>query len=102
MRLLQLFVSLLLIANSACSSMEIADIRPYVTLPYSEDCFGINVLSRTEARLPKPQCEEMKKRAVFMTSNDWKLLRISIQKNCQHAKCKQLIGAFDELFLAVD
>lgn len=102
-RLLRHFVSSVLILSSlGCAEMQIADIRPHVTLPYSEDCFGINVLSHTEVRTPKLDCDELKKRAVFLTSDDWKLLRISIQKNCQVLKCKQLVGALDDLFLAVD
>lgn len=39
---------------------------------------------------------------VILTSDDWQKQRFSIQKNCQMAQCKQLIGAFDELFLTID
>lgn len=97
-----LISSFLTLVLSGCSSFEIADVRPMVTLPASGDCYGRNVVSLTRVRIPKAQCEEIKKRAIFITSEDWKKQRISIQKNCQHLKCKQLIGAFDELFLTID
>jgi hypothetical protein len=73
-----------------------------VRLPGSGDCFQISVLTHQEVRLPEEQCEEMMKRAVFITSADWKRQKLSIQKNCQYADCKQLVGAFDNLFLTID
>jgi hypothetical protein len=62
----------------------------------------VTVLSHKKTRYPKEQCDEIKRRGIVLTSEDWKKQRISIQKNCQYAQCKQLIGAFDELFLTVD
>jgi hypothetical protein len=87
---------------SSCAGIEIADIGPYVTLPASQDCYRVTVVTRKKTRVPKLECDEIKKRALFITSDDWKKQRISIQKNCQMAKCKQLVGAFDELFLTID
>lgn len=87
---------------SACAGMQIANIKPMVTLPYSGDCYAVAVLTHEKIRTPKQQCDEIKKRAVFIVSEDWKKQRIAIQKNCQHSQCKQLIGAFDELFLRID
>lgn len=73
-----------------------------VTLPASGDCYQVTVLTQIKNRYPKAQCDEIKARGIIITSEDWKKQRISIQKNCQHTQCKQLIGAFDELFLAID
>jgi hypothetical protein len=97
---LSLMVSLLSLAS--CGSFQIADIGPMVTLPASQDCYRVTVLTQVKTRIPKPQCEEIKKRAIFLTSEDWKKQKISIQKNCQVAQCKQLVGAFDDLFLTLD
>jgi hypothetical protein len=82
--------------------MQIADIAPGVTLPASGDCYQVTVLTRTKTRTPKPQCDEIKKRAIFITAADWEKQRYSIEKNCQLSQCKQLVGAFDGLFLTID
>jgi hypothetical protein len=82
--------------------MEVADFQPNITLPASGDCYGITVLSKKETRLPRAECDEIKKRAIFIDSENYKLLRKSIQKNCQNFQCKEIIGAFDGLFLAID
>ena len=103
MRSLRLFASLLFsLASLSCANMDVADFRPHIRLPASGDCFGINVLSHKEVRLAKPQCDELVKRAIFLDSENYKLLRSSIQKNCQHFQCKQIVGAFDGLFLSID
>lgn len=104
MRSLQLLTALCLttIVNSGCGSIEIADVGPMVTLPYTGDCYQVTVLTHKKTRYPKPQCDDFKKRGVVLTSEDWKKQRVSIQKNCQLKQCKQLVGAFDELFLAID
>lgn len=87
---------------SSCAGMDIADIGPMVTLPASGDCYQVTVLTHKKTRYPKTQCDEIKKRGIILTSEDWKKQKISIQKNCQLKKCKQLIGAFDSLFLTID
>jgi len=92
----------LTVSLASCANFEIADVRPMVTLPASGECYGITALTQKKIRISKPQCDEIKKRAIFITSEDWRAQRVSIQKNCQYAKCKQLIGAFDELFLTID
>lgn len=92
----------LTISLSSCGSFEIADISPGLTLPYSQDCWRISVLTRVEQTIPEAQCIELKKRALFITAEDWKKQRISIQKNCQMEQCKQLVGAFDSMFLTLD
>lgn len=102
MLLSKLLIVLCLILVSSCGGMEIADIGPMVTLPASGDCYRVTVLTKVKTRIPKIQCDEIKKRGIVLTSEDWKKQRISIQKNCQLQKCKQLIGTFDSLFLTID
>lgn len=101
MQLSRPLIALCLILVS-CGGMEIADIGPMVTLPASGDCYRVTVLSKVKTRFPKEQCDEIKKRGVVLTSEDWKKQRISIQKSCQLTKCKQLIGVFDNLFQVID
>lgn len=101
MKLSKLLIVLCLTLSS-CAGMDIADIGPMVTLPASGDCYRVTVLSRVKTRFPKDQCDQMKKRGIILTSEDWKKQRISIQKNCQMQKCKQLVGVFDNLFLTID
>lgn len=73
-----------------------------VQLPASGDCYGINVLSKKETRYPKNQCQEMVKRAIILTSENYKMIRGDIQTNCQEFQCTQITGAFDNLFIAID
>lgn len=89
---------------SGCASFRASDWRADITLPASEDCFGINVMSGKETRIPAddPQCIRDKQTSIRLTSENWKILRKDIQKNCQFAQCKQITGAFDELFLTID
>ncbi len=101
MLLSKLLIVLCLILSS-CASMDIADIGPMVTLPASGDCYQVTVLSKVKTRYPKAQCDEIKRRGIILTSEDWKKQRVSIQKNCQLQKCKQLVGVFDGLFLTID
>lgn len=82
--------------------MKVADFQANITLPASEDCFGITVISKKETRLPKEQCEQFKKRAIFIDSENYKLIRKTTLINCQYKECKQIMGAFDELFLSID
>lgn len=73
-----------------------------VRLPASEDCFGFRVMSGKETRYPKEECAKIIKRAVFLTSANWRMLRADIQTNCQYQQCQQITGAFDGLFLSLD
>ena len=82
--------------------MEVADIGPIVTLPASKDCYRVTTLTVVKTRIPKAECDEMKKRAVFMTSEDWKKQKVSILKNCQLKRCEEVVGVFDHLFLTID
>lgn len=103
MKLLKLLgVLLLLLALSNCGSMQTSDFEVNVTLPASQECYGLHVMSGKETRRPSAVCMELKKRAVFLTSENYKLLKADIQRNCQNQKCKQITGAFDGLFLSLD
>lgn len=102
MQLAKLFLTVSVLSLSGCAGMQIADIGPGVTLPASGDCFQITVLTRKETRTPKAECDKMKRKAIFITLEDWRIQRYSIQKQCQLSQCKQLVGAFDDLFLTID
>jgi hypothetical protein len=82
--------------------MKVPDFQANITLPASGDCFGITTLTRKETRLPKEQCDEFKKRAIFIDSENYKLIKKTTLINCQYKECKQIQGAFDDLFLAID
>lgn len=100
--LVKLCLTVSLLVLSSCGHMQIQDVRPTIRLPGSGDCFGVHVLSHKEVRLPKIQCDEFMKRGVFFSVEDWQKQRYDIQKNCQLAQCKKLVGAFDQLFLVID
>lgn len=101
-QLTKLFLMVASLSLSGCGSFQIADIGPMVTLPGSGDCYQVTVLTNKKTRFPKVQCDDIKRRGIILTSEDWQKQRFSIQKNCQILECKQLIGAFDELFLTID
>lgn len=104
----RLLASLLLLATVAVSGcahdFRASDWRADITLPASEDCWGINVMSGKETRrsADDPVCIREKQTSIRLTSENYKILRKDIQKNCQLSQCKQITGAFDELFLTLD
>lgn len=103
MKLLKSLASLSLLLNIiSCTTFRTSDWQAGVTLPASGDCYIFNVMSGKETRLPADQCEKKKARSIWIDSESYKLLRGDIQKNCLHSKCKQIVGAFDELFLTLD
>ncbi len=103
MKLSMRFVSsVALLAITSCKSFQASDFEVMVRLPASEDCFGLRVMSGKETRYPKEACDEIVKRAIFLTSANWNMLRGDIQKNCQQAQCHQIRGAADGLFLSLD
>jgi len=107
MKSVKLFANLLvsmvsLSILSGCSSMQISDTPLMVRLPASRQCFEIKVLSWKERVYPPAECDRMAERSIILTSSAWKMLKTDIQKNCQFSKCKQLTGAADGLFLAID
>lgn len=99
-----LLISLLILALSlsGCAEMNIQNFKAGVTLPYSEDCYFKYVLTPEHVRFEKTKCDEMKKRSLIITSDDWKIIRKNFQDNCQVLQCKQLVGQFDQLFLVID
>lgn len=82
--------------------MQTSDFEIMIRLPASKDCYGIKVMSATETRYPQLQCDEMLKRAIFLTADNYKLIRGDIQTNCQYQQCQQITGTFDGVFLAID
>lgn len=100
-----LLASLFALVLSACAhDFRASDWRADITLPASEDCWGMNVMTGKETRRPAtdPICIKEKQTSIRLTSENYKILRKDIQKNCQLSACKQITGAFDELFLTLD
>lgn len=95
---------LLLVALSGCTSFQTSDWRADITLPASGDCYGFNVMSGKETRLKAsdPKCIDQKRRSIRLDSENFKILRRDILNNCLAAKCKQITGILDELFLTID
>lgn len=105
-KLLGALLSLVTVAalNSGCSTFQTSDWQASITLPASGDCYSFNVMSGKEQRIAAddPVCIRKKARAIWLDSDNYKMLRRDIQTNCQYAKCKQITGAFDSLFLTID
>ena len=91
-----------LFLNSGCAHFEIADFKAIVTLPASEDGFGISVLSKKEERINKDDWAQIRKRGIVLLPEEYKKLKVSILKNCHLYECKQITGAFDSMFLIID
>ena len=107
MKLSKLLAVSLLSGNlslSACATYKVSDWQASVTLPASQDCYSFNVVSGKETRLPaeSQECIEKKRRSVWIDSRNYLILRRDIFQNCQFNKCKQIVGAFDDLFLTID
>lgn len=105
MKLSKLPASLLLLASlSGCAGFKVSDFQVNVTLPASGDCYGFNVVSGKEQRLAadSKQCQEKKRKSVWLDSENYKILRRDILKSCQFEACKQFTGRFDEMFLILD
>lgn len=103
MKLLNLSVILLCLLNIiSCAGLQTSDFEVMITLPASEDCYGVKVMSGAEKRYPKDECTKMRKRSIFITSENYVMLRGDVQKNCQFTECEQITGAFDGLFLSLD
>lgn len=96
--LIPIFASFL----AGCTTYSIQDFKAGVTLPFSSDCYFKYVISDRHIRYDKVQCEQIKKRSLVITSDDWKIIRKSFQDNCQMVQCQQLVGQFDQLFLVID
>ena len=87
---------------SACASVELPDIKAYVTLPASEDGYGISTISRKEVRIPRAEWDQKRKRGIILFSEDWEKLKFTLIKNCVALQCKQTVGALDGLFYSID
>jgi len=99
-----LWLLIILSLLSACASFKTSDWQASITLPASLDCYSFNVMSGKEERLPadSAECQYKKLHSVWIDSESYKMLKMDIQNNCRLARCKQITGAFDELFLTID
>lgn len=102
MKLLKHSVLLLLFVNSGCASYQISDYGPMVRLPASRDCYEVRVLSKKEYRYSATDCERIIERSIILRSSTWASMKRDILANCQVVQCKQITGAVDGLFIAID
>lgn len=82
--------------------MKISDTPLMVVLPASKKCFEVKILSHDEKTYSVDECKKIAEKSILLTANAWRMLKTDIQSNCQTSKCKQLTGAADGLFLAID
>lgn len=95
-------ISLFSLIITSCQTMQTSDFEVMIVLPASRDCYGVKVMSKAERRIPRLECEQLQRRSLFITSENYKLLKTDVQNNCQFQQCKQITGAADGLFLAID
>ena len=100
--LLRMLSVSLLLSPSGCASVEIPNFRAFITLPASEDGFGVFTTSHKEVVIPADKWAVERKRGIIILPEDWKILKLTIRKNCIVNKCKKAVGALDGLFLAID
>ncbi len=96
----KLFVSLLLLCS--CATIDIPNFLVYIEEPAKKTGFGVETVSHKEVEISAENWVEKKKRAIYIFSEDWLILKRSIRKNCITNKCKKAIGALDGLFYAID
>lgn len=101
-KLKKLSVALLVLVISNCAHYQTSDFALMIKLPATENCFEYHVMSGKEVEYGPAMCKEMMKRAIMLTSENWKILKTDILNNCQYAQCTQISGAADGLFLAID
>lgn len=95
-------LALLITILSGCGTMQTSDWEANIVLPGSRDCFGVKVMSKERRRIPRAECEKLIRRAIFITSENYKMLKTDVQNNCQFQQCQQITGAADGLFIAID
>lgn len=100
MPLTNLLISASLI--SGCSAFQINDYPLTIRLPASRQCYEVRVMTKKKTLYPEAQCDKIVERGVILTSDAWRLMRGDLKSNCQNSQCRQLEGAADGLFLAID
>ena len=93
---------IVLLLFTGCATVRIPDFKAYITLPASGDGYWIQTVSTGEGRIPKAEWEVTKRRGIVILSEDWAILKNTVMKNCLTNQCKDTVGAFDNLFNAVD
>lgn len=99
-----LFLILASLSHLSCqNALKISDISPGVTLPYSGNCFQVSTLTGKVKETPKAECDKIKAKSLFITTEDYKKLRKDTQNNCAASKsCTQITTPMDELMLLID
>lgn len=86
----------------SCASVDLPDVCPEITLPASGDGYCRTTVTHKARRIPKAQWDIEKKKRVHVSFQDWTKIKKEFLKHCVMNKCKQAVGAFDDLFLSLD
>lgn len=97
-----LIVLLNLFLFAGCGTVQIPNFKGHITLPASQDGYWMETVTGEEGRIPKAEWDKKKVRGIVILPEDWANLRFVLVKNCLSNKCKDAIGAFDDLFYTID
>jgi hypothetical protein len=87
---------------TGCQTFQTSDFSIFIREPASKKCFELFVMSGKEKEYDEAKCDDMIARSIHLSSNSWRMLRTDVQTNCQFDQCKQITGAGDAAFLALD
>lgn len=101
---MRLFVIMTALLLSSCSTTDLkkVDICPWIELPGSGDGYCKTMISHKPKRMPKTEFIEYRKRLMCLSSVDFEKIKKAFLKHCINSKCKQTVGALDNLFLTID
>lgn len=100
---MRLFASLMILLFSVgCATVNVPDFYAHITLPASGDGYAVSTISQNRKRIPKEKWEEMRMKGIILMPEDYRKVRKSFVNICNTNKCKQTLGALDDLFITID
>ena len=101
---LPLSINLLFLASLlvSCSTIQIPEIHPGITLPASGDGYQVDTLNGVPTRIPAAQWQQKIPRGIVLFSDDWETLKKTLLASCMENTCQQAVGALDTLFQTID
>lgn len=81
---------------------DIPNFSTYVTLHATGECHRVETITYKEEILSEEKCEYLKARAIFLTSEDWAIIKKALLKGCFTNECTQFIGRVDSVFKVLD
>lgn len=93
----------ILCLTPGCSTIQIPELRPGITLPASGDGYRVDTVTGKDETIPAEKWKLMLPRAIVIFSDDWAILKTVTLNNCmQSDKCAQAVGVLDSLFQIID